>query len=84
MHWDEKLKQGDDYLPKEHIAILSSHRDHIKFLGTTRLERGSGLNQANAKKSLLDEWNIQDLCLAMCFDTTASNTGKFSGACVFC
>ena len=83
IHWDEKLlKQDNDYQPKEHIAILSSHGDDIKLLGTTRLESGSGFNQANAIKSFLDEWNIQELCLAMCFDTTSSNTGKFNGACI--
>ena len=45
IHWDEKLlKQGDDYEPKEHIAIVSSHGNDIKLLGTTRLESASGLN----------------------------------------
>ena len=83
IHWDEKLlKQGDDYKPKQHIAILSSHGNDIKLLGTTRLESGSGLNQANAIKNMLDEWDIQELCLGMCFDTTASNTGKFSCVCI--
>ena len=83
IQWDEKLlKQGDDYEPKEHIAILSSHGNDIKLLGTTRLDSGTGLNQDNAIKNMLDEWDIQELCLGMCFDTTASNTGKFSGACI--
>ena len=77
IHWDEKLlKQGDDYVPKEHIVILSSHGNNIKLLGTTRFESGSGLNQANAIKNKLDEWDIQELCLGMYFDTIASNTGK--------
>ena len=58
IHWDEKLlKQGDDYEPKEHIAILSSHGNDIKLLGTTRLESGCGLNQANAIKNMLDKWD---------------------------
>ena len=56
--------------------ILSSHENNIKLLETTRSESGSGLNQANAIKNMLDEWDIQELCLGMCFDTTASNTGK--------
>ena len=50
MHWDEKLfEQGRDYHPKEHIAILSSHKDD-KLLGTTQLESERGLNQVNAIK----------------------------------
>ena len=48
----------------------------------TRLESGTGLNQTNAIKNMLDECDIQELCLGMCFDTTASNTGKFSGTCI--
>ena len=83
MHSDDKsLKQGSDYLAKEHIAILLSHKDDIKLLETTQLDSGSGLNQANAIKCLLDEWNNQESCLAMCFDTTASYTGKFSETCI--
>ena len=48
----------------------------------TRLESETSLNQANAIKNMLDEWDFQELCLGMCFDTTTSNTGKFSGACI--
>ena len=29
---------------------------------------------------MLEEWSIEQRCVAMCFDTTASNTGKFAGA----
>ena len=45
-------------------------------------ESGSGLNQTNAIKSFVDKWNIQESYLAMCFNTTASNTGKFSEVCI--
>ena len=31
---------------------------------------------------MLDDWEITEKCVAMCFDTSASNTGKFSGACI--
>ena len=31
---------------------------------------------------MLDEWSMEQRCVAMCFDTTASNTGKFAGACI--
>ena len=75
IHWDEKLlKEGSDFKPTEHIAILSSHGNEIKMLGTMNIQSGSGLNQANAMKEMLDEWEIGDLCVAMCFDTTAANT----------
>ena len=50
-------------------------------MGTTGLRRSTGLQQAEAIKELLDEWDLTDSCVAMCFDTTAANTGWFSGAC---
>ena len=54
----------------------------MKLLGITDLDSGTGLNQAKAVKNMLHEWSIEQRCVAMCFDTTASNTGKFAGACI--
>ena len=83
IHWDEKLpKQYGDMKQTTHIAVLSSNGSNSKLLGTTNLNRGTGLQQAQAIKNMLDVWEITELCVAMCFDTTAANTGKFSGACV--
>ena len=83
VHWDEKLlREGDDLSAKEHIAILASYGDNVKLLGTSTLDSGTGMNQANAIKGILEDWDIEQSCLAMCFDTTASNTGKFIGACI--
>ena len=79
--WDEKLTQkGGDLTAFEHIAVLSSHRSETKLLETTSLEKGIGENQAEAIKSILNDWELDKQCVAMCFDTTASNTGKFNGA----
>lgn len=37
---------------------------------------------ASAVKKATDEWNLADRIIrAACFDTTASNTGRRSGAC---
>ena len=83
IHWDEKLlKQSGDVQQTPHIAVLSSNGSDSKLLGTTGLRRGTGLQQAEAIKELLDEWDFTDSCVAMCFDTTAANTGRFSGACI--
>ena len=54
----------------------------MKVLGIADLDSETGLNQAKAIKNMLEEWSIEQRCVAMCFDTTASNTGKFAGACV--
>ena len=63
------------------MAVLASHGNQSKLLGTTSFDRGTGL-QAEAIKEILDDWEITEKCVAMCCDTTASNTGKFSGACI--
>ena len=81
IHWDEKLlKQSRDVQQTLHVAVLSSNGNNSKLLGTTGLRRGTGLQQAEAIKELLDEWGLTDSCVAMCFDTTAANTGRFSGS----
>ena len=85
IHWDEKLlKCGKAYTHKEHLAVLASSTNGklVKLLGITDLDSGTGLNQAKAVKNMLEEWSIEQRCVAMCFDTTASNTGKFAGACI--
>ena len=81
IHWDEKLlKQYGDMERTPHIAVLSSNGSDSKLSGTTSLDRGTDLQQAQAIKIMLDAWEITELCVAMCLDTTAANTGKFSGA----
>ena len=82
IHWDEKLlKQSGDVQQTPNITVFSSNGRDSKLLGTTGLRRGTGLQQAEAIKELLYEWDLTDSCVAMCFDTTAANTGRFGGAC---
>ena len=47
-----------------------------------KLEAGTGKSQADAIFDNLNEWGITDKVQAMCSDTTASNTGRISGACI--
>ena len=83
IHWDEKLLQKrSDFTPAEHIAVLSRHRSGTKLLRTTSLKRGTGRDQAEAIKHILNAWNLEEQSVAMCFVPTASNTGKFNGACI--
>ena len=37
---------------------------------------------AHAVHSAIQELGLENLVLAMCFDTTSSNTGRLSGVCV--
>ena len=83
IHWDEKLlKCGKACNHKEHLAVLASstYGKLVKLSGITDFDSGTGLNQAKAVKNMLEEWSIEQRCVAMCFDATASNTGKFAGA----
>ena len=78
IQWDEKLlKSGKAFNHEEHLAVLASATDGklVKLLGTTDLDSGTALNQETAIRNMLER-NIKERCVAMCFDTTASNTGK--------
>ena len=43
---------------------------------------GKGSVQADAVFNILEEWNIEENIITVCTDTTASNTGRLSGAIV--
>lgn len=43
---------------------------------------GTGENQASVAVTALEEWGISERVIGMCFDTTASNTRRRSGACL--
>lgn len=46
-----------------------------------RIASGTGEAQASAVKCVLEEWDLCERVGDLCFDTTASNTGKKAGAC---
>lgn len=50
-------------------------------MGVPSLENSTGISQAEAVSDSLQEWGIGDKIVGMCFDTTASNTGRMKGAC---
>lgn len=83
VHWDGKLlpsltgKEKVDRLP---VVITSTETEHL--LGVPALQAGTGRQQAEAIIQLLKEWNLTDKVQALCFDTTATNTGRLQGACV--
>lgn len=53
-----------------------------QLLGAPKLHSGTGRTQVNAVIDVLKSWDIVDKVYAMCFDTTSSNTGSYSGASV--
>ncbi|KAL4144007.1 hypothetical protein QTP88_006252 [Uroleucon formosanum] len=83
IHWDGNLlpslieKHNVDRLP-----IVASCNGKEQLLGVPALDTGTGADQANAIFQTLEDWCITDNIQALCYDTTASNTGRIKGACI--
>lgn len=84
VHWDGKLmeeltgKQYVDRLP----VIVTGEGGLSQLLGVPKIASGTGEAQASAVKCMLEEWDLCGGVGALCFDTTAANTGYKAGACV--
>lgn len=84
VHWDGKKMSSttnSDTKKAERLAILVSGGGISKLLGVPILDSGTGEAQANAVFEYIKDWNLSNRITAMCFDTTASNTGRENGAC---
>ncbi|CAG9783921.1 unnamed protein product [Diatraea saccharalis] len=83
IHWDGKLLPGLNVRSSkvEHLPILASFDDKEQLLAVPKLESSSGKHQAKAVATTLFDWNLHNKVQIMCCDTTASNTGRFNGAC---
>lgn len=81
MHWDGKLlpeitgKNKVDRLP-----VYVSDINGEQLLGVPQLSSSTGTEMADAIYELLIDWSVDDNIVACCFDTTASNTGRLTGA----
>jgi len=83
VHWDGKLLQ--DLTGKEHVdrlPVLVTGLGVHKLLGVPKLVGGTGENTAAAVYAALDDWGLTHQVQGMCFDTTSSNTGHRTGACI--
>ncbi|CAH0562945.1 unnamed protein product [Brassicogethes aeneus] len=84
VHWDGKLLAdvtGDDKVERLPVLVSSLVESTTKLLGVPKLTSGSGQAAAEAVHELLQSWNCDSVVFGMCFDTTASNTGRLNGAC---
>ena len=86
VHWDGKLLpdvtgSGDDQIDRLPVLITSLDDRSTKLLGVPKLPSGSGKAAADAVFQELVSWECLPDVIGMCFDTTASNTGRLSGAC---
>lgn len=66
----------------DRLPVIVSGTDKQQLLGVPKLSTGTGASQAEAVYKCLIDWGLQDNVVGMCFDTTSSNTGHKSGACV--
>ena len=84
--WDGKLLPDITGVDTEQVdrlpVLVSSLLDgSTKLLGVPKLASGSGKAAMKAVLELLKSRKCDSLVLDMCFDTTASNTGRFNGVC---
>ncbi|XP_076279088.1 uncharacterized protein LOC143208527 isoform X1 [Lasioglossum baleicum] len=82
IHWDATLIPDISHKNVERLPIVISCGEIKKLLGIPVIPSGSGANQASAIFSKTEEWNLSQQVEALCFDTTATNTGRIQGACV--
>jgi hypothetical protein len=84
LHWDGKLLPNIAGAEEsvDRIAVIVTDVGIEKLLAIPKIGRGTEKDQAAACLKVLDEWNIRDVVHGLVFDTTASNTGILSGACV--
>lgn len=81
VHWDTKLLSGMLGRNEERLSIVATSPDFEQIINIPDLSSGTGLEIASAVYESLDENQILNRVEAFVFDTTASNTGRFKGAC---
>ena len=82
VHWDGRLLP--DLTGKElvdRLPALVSGFNTFQLFGVPELVSGTGEAQAAAVHPLLEDWGLKHLVRALCFDTTATNTGQINGVC---
>ena len=88
LHWDSKLNESlanKDVL-EERLTVLVGTADDVKLLGIPSYQPGTdkrcGDIIAGLTTNLLETWDCVGSIVNMTFDTTASNTGHVTAACV--
>lgn len=66
----------------ERLAIVITAGNVGKLLAIPKINDGRGVAIADAVFEFLQKWKITDFVEMVCFDTTASNTGRANGAAV--
>lgn len=77
LHWDGKILQDlIDPQSVERLPILLSVSGVEQLLGVPKMAKSDSESQTSAIITILKQWHVGSRIKAMCFDTTAVNTGK--------
>jgi hypothetical protein len=88
LHWDSKLMPSlhNKNITEERLTVVVGNVQELKVLGVPSYQPGtyrkSGDIIADLTTDLLRSWHCVDSITNLTFDTTASNTGHISAACV--
>ena len=83
VHWDSILMKdvtGQTFVDR--LPVLVSDNGIFQLLAIAKISSSVCDAQANAVIETFQQWNITDVLHGMRFDTTRSNTGCHSGACI--
>ncbi|XP_044579240.1 uncharacterized protein LOC123261589 [Cotesia glomerata] len=82
VHWDGKiLNDISESKFVDRLPIILTAFGTEQLLGVPKMNSGSAENQTATILSTLNQWGIISYIKAMCFDTTAVNTGIHHGTC---
>lgn len=82
LHWDSKLLPAVSGMEKsDRLAVIVTFEGKEQILGIPEIPASTGKDQAMAVFETVENWGIEEKIQALCFDTTASNTGRINGAC---
>jgi len=88
LHWDSKLMPSlsNKNIYEERLTVVVGNAHELKLLGVPAYQPGTHRNAgdilADLTVDLLSSWKCGGSVVNMTFDTTASNTGHVSAACV--
>jgi len=66
----------------DRLPILVTTMGETKLLEIPKIPAGTGKAEVEAENNAIREWRLEDAVRGMCFNTTSSNTGRLSGACI--
>lgn len=82
IHWDGKTFTSRGQVKDKKLAVVLSNSKEAKLLDIQTVANGTALTHTEAILNVIDDWNVQEHIISMCFDTESVNTGRISGVCV--